>query len=526
MWISTMALTLNAFNDSLPIRVVKPIAVVASVLQRYIEGYSLLSIKVNVTSSNQWTCMIAIDMRLRQGHKAKDCAGSTRPATKGTGKPRRTGIVMSLVLDVAKRISEYVVIRTMEVNGVLFDTGNGHELCVHKLGSFDVIVGMDWMAEHRAEVVCYEKYIRVPYGNDMLIVQGEKSIIKSESRLEVISSIRTKKYIDEGCQVFLIQMMKEEKQNFQRGKFDHIVLAPPEMKGVSPTTKDFLDNGFIRPSSSRGSTTFVCKKKDGYFSGFKGLERRYSLDCFRTRYGHYEFRVMPFGLTNAPAVFMDLMNRVCRPYLDKFVIVFIEDILIYSHNEKEHEDHLKTILSQLYDEAVKNWASQPILRRFAVLGLEVFALEDLEHSLLLHKMCSVHRTTRSTNLSLTKRTSIRGTTRLNRAPNDYDCKIRYHRGQEKVVEMPWSKGKKRIPLRADIATYVSKCLTCAKVMAEHQRGSSLLVQPDIPEWKWEKITMDFITKLPKTAAGYDSIWVIVDRLTSLPLYCQMKESDS
>ncbi|GKA31252.1 putative reverse transcriptase domain-containing protein [Tanacetum coccineum] len=63
-------------------------------------------------------------------------------------------------------------------------------------------------------------------------------------------------------------------------------------------------------------------------------------------------------------------------------------------------------------------------------------------------------------------------------------------------------------MKADIATYVSKCLTCAKVKAEHQRPFSLLVQPDIPEWKWEKITMDFITKLPKTAAGFDSIWVI------------------
>ncbi|GKA30222.1 putative reverse transcriptase domain-containing protein [Tanacetum coccineum] len=81
-------------------------------------------------------------------------------------------------------------------------------------------------------------------------------------------------------------------------------------------------------------------------------------------------------------------------------------------------------------------------------------------------------------------------------------------------------------MKAEIATYVSKCLTCAKVKAEHQKPSGLLQQPKIPEWKWEKITMDFVSGLPRTPSGYDSIWVIVDRLTKSAHFLPMKKTDS
>ncbi|GJT54233.1 putative reverse transcriptase domain-containing protein [Tanacetum coccineum] len=107
----------------------------------------------------------------------------------------------------------------------------------------------------------------------------------------------------------------------------------------------------------------------------------------------------------------------------------------------------------------------------------------------------------------------------------HKSKYSVHPGADKMYhdlrDMYWWPGMKR-----DIATYVSKCLTCSKVKAEHQRPSGLLQQPEIPEWKWDKITMDFITKLPRSKNGHDTIWVIVDRLTKLAHFLAIREDYS
>nr|GEX16457.1 putative reverse transcriptase domain-containing protein [Tanacetum cinerariifolium] len=90
--------------------------------------------------------------------------------------------------------------------------------------------------------------------------------------------------------------------------------------------------------------------------------------------------------------------------------------------------------------------------------------------------------------------------------------------------LPW-RFTDRNHARADNATYVSKCLTCAKVKAEHQKPSGLLVQPKIPEWKWDNITMDFVTQLPQSSQGYDTIWVVIDQLTKSTIFAPIRETD-
>ncbi|GKF44626.1 putative reverse transcriptase domain-containing protein, partial [Tanacetum coccineum] len=149
-------------------------------------------------------------------------------------------------------------------------------------------------------------------------------------------------------------------------------LASSEMKELAEQLQELTDKGFIRPSSSPwGASVLFVKKKDGSFRmciNYRELNKltvknRYPLPKIDLRSGYHQLRVreedipktafrtrLSFGLTNAPAVFMDLMNRVCKPYLDKFVIIFIDEILIYSKSKKEHEEHLRQILKLLKKE--------------------------------------------------------------------------------------------------------------------------------------------------------------------------------
>nr|GEU32141.1 hypothetical protein [Tanacetum cinerariifolium] len=207
---------------------------------------------------------------------------------------------------------------------------------------------MHWLSKRKFVIVCHEKVVRIPLeGDEILQVHGERT-------QGVVKSLMNTK-VDEPklSDIYVVQDFIDV---FPEASISSSTL---EMQELSGKLRELQDKGFIRPSHLPwGAPVLFVKKKDG---SFRYLQLRVHEDsipntAFRTRYGHFESLVMPFGLTNALAVFVDLMNWVCKPYLDKFVIVFIDDILIYLKKKEEHKVHLKLVLESLRKEK-RDWES-------------------------------------------------------------------------------------------------------------------------------------------------------------------------
>ncbi|GJY00793.1 putative reverse transcriptase domain-containing protein [Tanacetum coccineum] len=396
------------------------------------------------------------------------------------------------------------------------------------LGSFDVIIEMDWLTKYHGVIICDEKIVRVPFGREMLIFQGNGNNQREESRLNIISCTKAQEYLSKGCDVFLAHITTKEAKDKSEGKqledvpivkdFPEVSpedlparapyrLAPSEMKELAEQLQELSDKGFIRPSSSPwGAPVLFVKKKDGSFrmcidyhelnkltvknryplpriddlfdqlqgsSVYSKIDLRSSYHqlrvreedipktAFRTHYGNYEFQVMPFGLINAPtgekeeAVFQLIKRKLCSaPILA--LPKGSENFVVYC--DASHKG-LGAVLMQ--NEKVIAYDSRQ---------LKIHEKNYTTHDLELRAVV-------------------------------FALKMRRHYLYETSAEMFGAFSEKTLPKEnwKPTAERHSKMYEqqLFRFKAEHQKPSGLLVQPEIPEWKWEKITMDFVTKLPK-----------------------------
>ncbi|KAA0055470.1 DNA/RNA polymerases superfamily protein [Cucumis melo var. makuwa] len=278
-----------------------------------------------------------------------------------------------------------------------------------ELQALDVILGMDFLFTHYASMNCHRKEVtfRKP-GLTEVVFRGERKIIPTS----LTSALKVEKLLRKGCTTFLAHVVEVQEEKLKPEEVpvvneyldvfsadlsglppDREVeftiellpgttpisqapyrMAPSELKELKVQLQELIDKEYIRPNVSPWQLNKVTIRNkyplpriDDLFDQLRGVVVFFKIDlrsgyhqlrvresdipkiAFRTRYGHYEFLVMSFGLTNAPAVFMDLMNMIFHQYLDQFVIVFIDDILVYSMDKKAHEEHLRIVLQTLRD---------------------------------------------------------------------------------------------------------------------------------------------------------------------------------
>ncbi|KAM2075048.1 hypothetical protein ACFX1T_037991 [Malus domestica] len=258
---------------------------------------------------------------------------------------------------------------------------------------FDMILGIDWLHYNPAKIDCYGKAVTFHHpGLPKVTFVGEPSGV----RHGVISAMKAERLLSKDCQGYLAHVVLNDDATSSVEDVCMVMyfpdvfpedllglppidrdvefiidmlpgmnlisltpyrMAPAELRELKVQLQELVDKGFIQPSTSPwGAPVLFVRKKDGtlrlcidyrQLNWLKIRNEDAFKTAFRTRYGHYEFLVMPFGLTNAPIAFMDLMNRVFQPYLDRFVIVFVDDILVYSKSKVEHARHLKLVLKSL-----------------------------------------------------------------------------------------------------------------------------------------------------------------------------------
>nr|GEW29868.1 hypothetical protein [Tanacetum cinerariifolium] len=246
-----------------------------------------------------------------------------------------------------------------------------------ELDSFDINVGMDWLVKYHAVILCDKRIVRIPYGDEVLIIEGDGCKGGSKSKLSIISCTKTQKYIEKGCPVYLAQVTTKRSADESREKRledvpivrDFLEVFPADLRGLPPTRQVKFQINLVLGATPVARSLYRLAPSE--------------MQELSTQLQELFDKVMPFGLTNAPAIFMNLMNQVCKLYLDNFVIIFIDDILIYFKNKKEHEGHLKLILRLLKEE--KLFAKFPKYEFWLSIVKFLGHFIDSEG---IHKLCS------------------------------------------------------------------------------------------------------------------------------------------
>ncbi|GJZ31018.1 putative reverse transcriptase domain-containing protein [Tanacetum coccineum] len=335
----------------------------------------------------------------------------------------------------------------LEIEGHVFDI----DLIPFGHGSFDVIIGMDWLSNHKAEIICHEKVARIPLlDGKVLRVLGE---IPEEKARPLMSAKASNKKQEE---IVVVKDFPKKKDGSFRMCIDHRELNKLTIKNRYPLPR--IDDLFDQLQGSR----FLSKidLRSGYHQ-LRVHKDDIPKTAFRTRYGHFEFTIIQFGLTNALAVFVDLMNRVCRPYLDKFVIVFIDDILIYCKTREEHVEHLRLVLELLRKEKlfIENFSkiAKPLTiltqnslpdgqKDFVVycdasgLGLDLETLSVWKKSVIYTDHKSLQHIFSQKELNMRQ-------CRWIELFSDYDYEIRYHPSKANVVADALSRKERVKPKR-------------------------------------------------------------------------------
>nr|GEU45069.1 putative reverse transcriptase domain-containing protein [Tanacetum cinerariifolium] len=401
-----------------------------------------------------------------------------------------------------------------------------------ELRTFNVIIRMDWLILHDTIIVCGKKEVRVPLKKRTLVVKGDDCV----SRLKVVSRMKVKKYVDRGSCLFVAQVVEKEpiKRRLEEEEHEEHLRIILELLQKEKLYEKFskcefwLDSVKFPGHVINSQGVHVDPTKVEAIKSWTALKYPTEVRQFLGEKEEEVFQLLKDKLCSAPILALPEGSKdfvvYCDASLKGYGAVLMQrekaNVVADALSRKEREKPLRVRSMMLTDH--KDLMHQILEAQVKSLKEGNVQKEDLGR---MHKQIFKIRSNGIRYHDKRIWLPLHGGLRDLIMHESHKSKYSIHPGSTKMFQdlrrLYWWPN-----VKANIATYVSQCLTCAKVTAEHLKPSGLLQQLKIPKWKWENVTMDFVTRLLKTLSGYDSIWVIVDRLTKLAYFLPKKKTDS